>query len=275
MTLQLMIATIFPEGIRRVAVMELPEVVGVSYIVAWQMPGDEPVPEVLAQRKDIEIIKSDSRGVARNRNIALRAATADILMLSDDDLRYTPESLLEVIGIFESHPEIDFALFRYDGGDKLYPSAETPFTLPTRVKGWYISEVELAFRREIVQGKVDFDEEFGIGAGYIGAGEVDILLVRLLRYLGLSGKFFPVTIARHPHHFSTGERLNQPISVIRSRGLFRQIFYPLSWPLRVPLDALRDHRSGRSSFFRSAIAMIQGAIYSIRHLNPDGTRKIR
>lgn len=275
MTLQLMIATIYPEGIRRVAEMELPEVEGVSYIVAWQMPGDEPVPEALAQRKDIRIIKSNTRGVACNRNIALHAATSDILMLSDDDLRYTPESLLDVKEVFECHPEIDFALFRYAGGDKLYPSAETPFTLPTPVKGWYVSEVEMAFRRDAVQGKADFDEEFGIGAGYIGAGEVDNLLVKLIRHLGLSGRFFPLTIALHPYQSSTGERQNQPMCVIRSRGVFRQLLYPLSWPLRIPVDALRDYRSGRSSFLRSAIAMTQGALYSIRHLNSDGTRKIR
>lgn len=268
-----MIATIYPEGIRRVAEMDLPKVEGVSYVVAWQMPGAEPIPETLARRDDVTIVRSDTRGVARNRNIALRAASADIVMLSDDDLRYTRESLRKVIDTFKANPDVDVALFRYEGGNKVYPDREAELHLPLPMKGWYVTEFELAFRRDAVQGKAEFDEAFGIGAGYIGAGEVDILLVRLLRGLGLRGRFFPETIARHPAHPTTGERPGQKLCVVRSRGVFRRLYYPWSWPLRILLDAGRDHRSGRASFPRSLLGLTQGAVYAIRNLRPDGSRK--
>lgn len=264
MTLELMICTIYPAGIERVAAMDLPRLPEVSYLVSWQQPQGSPIPEALSSRKDIRIITSDTVGIARNRNLALEAAQGDILLLSDDDLRYTPENLQTIISTFQHNLEIDVALFKYKGADsKIYPDYETDLSLPLPLKGWYVSEVELAFRRKAVQGHAWFDERFGIGAGFLQSGEVDTLLIQLLNKLKLKGRFFPKIITSHPPHPSTGTRSDQSLGIIRAKGVLRRLYYPWSWPLRIPLDAIRDSRAARSSFLKSLTGLIWGALYSI------------
>lgn len=274
MTLELMIATIYPAGIRRVAAMNLPEIKGVSYLVSWQMPQGEPIPDALAKREDVRVISHDTKGVSRNRNIALREAKGDILLLSDDDLKYTPENLKGVLDVFRENPDIDLALFKFKGADgKVYPPCETDIILPLPYKGWYVTEFEMAFRREAIQGKIDFDENFGIGAGYIASGEIDTLLVKAIRHLHLKGRYYPIVIAEHPPHTTTGVRANQSLAVIRARGVFRYLYYPYTWPARLLIDAIRDSRSGRAPFIRSLAGLVQGALYGIKHLNHDCTRR--
>lgn len=57
--LQVLIATCRPEGISRVRDMNLPEVDGVEYLVMWQMHADAPVPEALAARVDVTVMRSE------------------------------------------------------------------------------------------------------------------------------------------------------------------------------------------------------------------------
>lgn len=273
--LDVMIATIRPDGIERVARMNLPRVEGVHYVVAWQMPGGAKVPESLALRDDVSVHPHDSVGLARNRNHALACTRpeAEIGLVADDDLVYTEEGLRKVISAFENHPEIDLALFKYDGPEaKIYPREETELRLPLPVKGWYATEVETAFRLAKVRGRFRYDEETGLGAPYIQAGEGDLFIMRALRMAGLKGRFFPETILSHPG-VTTGGRAGQRPGVVRSRGMFRSLLYPWSWPARIVVDAVRDSRSGRAPLLSSLKALVEGALYAKRHLRKDGTRK--
>lgn len=255
--------------------MDLPRHPQVRYLVSWQMPGEASVPGNLAARDDVKVIRHDTRGLAKNRNMALAAATGDICLLADDDLRYDyPGAFDRIIECFDADPDLGVATFRADYSDCAtpYPSQETLLRLPMPVRGYYTSEVEIAFRRSMVQGKAETDEAFGLGCDYIGAGEGDILMVRMLRHLGLKAKFFPITIVSHPGA-TTGVKAAQPARVIRSRGVFRALYYPYSWPLRLVVDALRDHKTGRAPFMRSLKALVQGALYRLRYIRPDGTRR--
>ena len=87
--LQVLICTIGAEGIRRVVESSHPEVEGVEYLVSWQLPdGDMDVPEALVVRDDVKVCKVNSRGICRNRNNAVRCATAPLCLMSDDDVCY-------------------------------------------------------------------------------------------------------------------------------------------------------------------------------------------
>ena len=55
--LDVLIATHRPEGIKRVVDMDLPRVDGVGYIVSWQDHRGVLVPQELARRDDIEIVR--------------------------------------------------------------------------------------------------------------------------------------------------------------------------------------------------------------------------
>ena len=85
LTLDIAIVTHRPEGIARVAAMNLPVIDGVRYVVSWQSHEEAPVPESLV-RDDVEIHRFDGRGISLNRNHAYDHCRADIVLNADDDL---------------------------------------------------------------------------------------------------------------------------------------------------------------------------------------------
>lgn len=60
------------------------------------------------------MITTNTRGVGLNRNIALLASKADILLLSDDDMAYNDDMPEKVIEAFEKNPDADVIIFSVD-----------------------------------------------------------------------------------------------------------------------------------------------------------------
>lgn len=63
----------------------LPDVDGVKYIITCQASENERPDVAHLARKDIEILFFDDKGLARNRNHGLDAATAPVILIADDD----------------------------------------------------------------------------------------------------------------------------------------------------------------------------------------------
>ena len=61
--MQVLISTCTPQGIARVAAMELPVVEGVEYLVMWQKHEGAQVPNQLERRADVRIIRSERIGL--------------------------------------------------------------------------------------------------------------------------------------------------------------------------------------------------------------------
>lgn len=240
--LQVLICTFGTDGIRRIADAEHPCVPGVEYLVSWQLPdGDAPIPSAL-ERPDFRIVKTDTRGLSRNRNNALWAATAPLCLISDDDVSYNADELETVIRSFADHPEADIITFKYrsDTDHKFYP--DDSFDLSTPAKGYFASSIEIAFRRErVIESGVRFNEDFGIG-GIFMAGEEDLFIHGLLRK-GLKGIYIPEVIAYHPGQ-STGEIQADNPDYIRTKGAVFIHLHPHSWPLRMLAHATRHKSSG-------------------------------
>ncbi|MBQ9077038.1 MAG: glycosyltransferase [Muribaculaceae bacterium] len=274
MTLDVLISTMGYDGINRVVEMRLPKVENVRYIVSWQLPGDTypgQVPAELQDRDDVSVYQLNSRGISINRNNAMLMSTADICLTADDDLRYTSEQLSAVVDAFVSNPDVDIATFRYEGDDnKWYSSRE--FDLSKPVRGFYVSAIEMAFRREKVVGRVTFNELFGPGEHLLQAGEESVFLHQAL-CRGLKGRFFPVTITRH-RGLSTGSRKLAP-GVLMANGAYFAIVYPFSGILRLPLFAWRNYRKGLVKLFPAMRHLLKGYIYGKRNFNHDGTVRHR
>ena len=238
--LQVLICTFGADGINRVAEREHPHAAGVEYIVSWQLPdGDSPLPQAL-ERPDFRIVKTISRGLSRNRNNALSAATAPLCLISDDDVSYTANELETIIRSFADHPEADIITFKYrsDSAHKFYPDAS--FNLRHPIKGYFTSSIEIAFRRDKVnESGVRFNEDFGIGGRFM-AGEENLFLHYLLRK-GLNGIYIPKIIAYHPD-LSTGEAQADNPDYIRTKGAVFIHLHPNTWPLRMLAHAVR-HKS--------------------------------
>lgn len=234
--LQVMICTYGMDGIERVAAAGHPQSEGVEYLVSWQTDGAREVPASLL-RDDFKIMISSSKGLSVNRNLALSRATAPILLVSDDDVAYTNERLQTVIKAFGSHPEADIITFRYEsnGSIKFYPDRQASLEHPP--KGYFISSIEIAMRRESVQRKIWFNENFGIGAMF-PSGEEDIFIRDCLA-AGLKGIYLPVTIARHDATTTSERNLMLP-SRPQTKGAVFLRLHPYSWPLRMIAHAIRE-----------------------------------
>lgn len=262
MTLDVIIATLGADGIARAAAMELPQIDGVRYIVSWQRSEGVEVPPELV-RADVTILRPGSIGLSRNRNNALDHSTADIRLIADDDLGYTPEALREVVATFERRPGLDIAFFKYEGSDgKTYP-AEACDLAKGMPRGYYVTSFEMAVRNRGAAGALRYDERFGLGAG-LPLGEEEELLWRARRMGGMEIWFFPVVITRHPG-LTTGSRPITDSNALRATGAVIALHYPLSWPARIVLKAWRLSRRRQAPLLRALRYEFGGAVWRLHH----------
>ncbi len=259
--LQVMICTFGEDGIQRVANSSHPIMPDVEYIVGWQLPdGDVPIPEEL-KRQDFKIYKHSSTGLSKNRNYLLEKATADLLLISDDDVEYTPQNLIDVINAFNNHPDSDILTFKYSSlkSTKFYP--DKSFNLRKPEKGYYCSSIEIAFRRSSIQNVIKFNERFGIG-GIFMTGEEDLFLNDCI-HKGLHGTYIPLIIASH-NHLSTSERECQNPKLIQAKGGIFIHLYPYSWIARMFVHGLRN--ISHTSFTHYIKNWIKGAFKELKFL---------
>ena len=164
MTLDILICTI-DKGILRVPEVLMPSQGGVRYVVSMQYTSEEMkklVPQVLKEREDVKVVFLEGKGLSRNRNHALEYAKGDVVVIADDDNRYTPELIDNVFEAYNTHPEADVILFQALNmeGKPLHPYPAD-----------YVCSVEMTFRRTV---KVRFDERVGLGSLTLCAGEEEV-----------------------------------------------------------------------------------------------------
>lgn len=255
--LQVLVCTLGKEGLGRTAKMVLPQLDGVGYVVSCQ---SEPcgIPEPL-QRDDIEIYFTPGRGLSRNRNNAFAKTRAEYALIADDDLILTSDGLLAVIETFDSNPGTDIATFRCDFPfHKSYPESET--SLPAKTKGYYTTSYEIAVRMEsLLRSGLRFNGNMGLGSGRFTAGEEFVFIANALE-AGLSCRFFPITIVRHPG-IPTGRLANPPAGALEADGVIIAMGYRLSL---LPRLLLKAWRSG-GSFFSNFRHLLRGAVFQMRH----------
>ena len=258
--LQVMICTLGAEGIHRLAKALHPRVEGVEYLVSWQTDGNDSVPKEL-ERPDFKIITSQTRGLSVNRNIVLSEASAPILLISDDDVKYTEEGLRSVIDAFLRHPDKDIITFQYisESHSKFYPAHSCNLSTPE--KGYFVTSFEIAFRRQPVQGKIWFNENFGIGAVF-PSGEEDLFVCDCLD-AGLKGMFLPITIVRHDGSTTSDRNLMLP-SRPQTKGAVFMRLHPRDWPLRMIIHALREFPLWRKGLVPSPFSYCRNWLKGVR-----------
>lgn len=245
--LQVMISTCGDDGIRRVAENRHPVVEGVEYLVGWQTLSENPVvPEVIAGREDFRVLISKEKGLSKNRNFLIRHASAPVLLISDDDLSYTPDNLLTVIRYFEINPDCDILTFRFDSDMAAKKYASFSFPLDNPVKGYYPTSFEIAFRKKILSSRIFFDERFGIGAPF-PAGEEEIFLNDCLRK-GFKGRYIPETITFH-RGATTGPRQKFRKEFISAKGAIFHRLGKSHITARMLIHALRASLEKKSPVF--------------------------
>lgn len=268
-TLEVLICTI-DDGIEQAMNVVLPEPIeGVRWLIAWQMPPTEkkPLVQPLLERDDVTVITSRTVGLCRNRNIALRHATQDVCIIADDDLAYTPEDLKKIQTAYDKRAEADMILFKYRSKicpKESYPKRERDLTGFHRIHNYFPLSIEITFRREsILKSGITFNEEMGLGADYVCAGEESIFLRDALR-AGLNCRFVPEYIVTHVNAMSNVTRMHEP-GFVRAIGASARVFYP-EWPLRLPVLAARISRQNEENYFKTLTLLMQGAVFAKKRI---------
>lgn len=269
MTLEILICT-YNNRIEEVANVLMPPMHNITYLISWQQSDDFAVPEIpdALHREDVKISVIKGKGLSTNRNNAIACATGDICLIGDDDLTYIPNHVMHIVEIFESHPTIDIATFKYDSRNnpKQYPSYS--FDLRQPVKGYYVASVEIAFRRKAIQGVVQFNPLFGLNAPVLISGEEQVFIHDALSK-GLSGFFFPYVIARHDHA-TTGDKCDSDPRHVMSTAAYIHIAYKDGTaPLRYWLLAWRSCNKNPLKFFTMLRHVMQGVKYIKRNYIPE------
>ena len=216
LTIQFLISTLG----KRIAQAEkvlLPPMEGVSYVVVWQRNGigSDALPAELKEREDVSIVEDNGKGLARSRNIALENATADLLVITDDDNRYDTAAIELIRNAFEKHPTaglIQFQALSMEGKPlRNYPAF--PYTYETRPRGTYFCSVELVMRRKANLPR--FDERFGLGAE-LGCGEEEVFVHEAVKR-GVKMIYVPQPLVR-TDGATTGGRFLTDAKVQKAKG---------------------------------------------------------
>lgn len=197
MTLDVLICSI-DKGIVRIADALANPTDGVHYIVSYQYTDArylDLIPNALKSRSDVSLYAYNGRGLSANRNMALEKAQADIVMFLDDDTRLADNAFEIIFNTMEQHPYLDVAFFcasTYTGKAlKQYPTEE--FDITAMPQTYTISAIEMVARRTSLQGRVRFDERFGLGTRFLTCGEEDIWMVDAQK-AALKMHYFPLKI---------------------------------------------------------------------------------
>ncbi|MBO5702765.1 MAG: glycosyltransferase [Clostridia bacterium] len=148
-----------------------------SAVIANQADRDEII-NCETEFGNIKMVTTATRGVGLNRNIALMAADAEVLLFSDDDVVYNDAMPENVTAAFESLPQADVIIFGMDivKNGKI---TERRHLKRGRLRVWNamrFGTYTVAVRRSaIVKGNITFNQCFGGGCPF-SAGEDSLFL---------------------------------------------------------------------------------------------------
>ncbi len=130
------------------------------------------------------MITTPTRGVGLNRNIALLAADAELLLFADDDITYYDGTLTGVRDAFRALPEADAIVFSVDlsQNSEIYEKRHLPIQRRHTFNALKFGTYALAVRRDaILRENITFSQLFGGGCIY-GSGEDSLFILDCLRH---------------------------------------------------------------------------------------------
>lgn len=173
----------------------------VRYLIVHQGGLEHPLPGFVIGRSDVEVLSSSTRGLSVSRNVGLAHCSTPYALIADDDIELIPEGMERLLNILQEERP-DFALFQIQTGEgepayKDYPTEEY---VVKKLKHW-VSSIEIVVNtKKLKHEGIRFDERFGLGT-VLDRGEEEIFVTDLIR-AGWAGRYYPITIVRHPYESS-------------------------------------------------------------------------
>lgn len=285
-TLDILICTI-DERVASVPQMLLPAQAGVRWVVSMQYTDErflQQIPTILRERADVNLLLLQGRGLSRNRNNALNFVRQTLTqrptstnaegttqrhyaLISDDDVRYTPSRLQQLLKCLDNNPHTDVALFKTITTDgttlKNYPHRTMTFREAMAVRRYYPTSFEIVLGKEAIK-RLHFDERFGLGSPDLPCGEEDVLMHNALQ-AGLDIRFFPLVLAQ-TDPATTGTRFLTDIAVQRAKGAVFAYTLPRARAYyAIAKEALHHLIYNRANPFPLLRHMHQGATLISKH----------
>lgn len=194
-------------GLYNIGSVLLPYNKSIRYKISHQISDSKiyPMPKEL-RRHDVEVCQLYGVGLSLNRNNSLSMATGDICIVADDDVRYCIDDIEKVIKIFTEKENIDV----FVGKIRTYEEEPQYKNYGARIKhiSWLdigsISSIEIAFRKKsVINKRIHFDKNFGLGGTLYPKGEEAIFLSDCLKE-NLKIVYFPIYLVQH-HYMSSGK----------------------------------------------------------------------
>lgn len=219
--------------------------------------------DVIVLREDsgeVTVVCSNTKGVARNRNITVDHSVADICLLGDDDLTYLDNYPDIVLEEFERNPLVDIIIFN------LYEYPQRRFVikkrfLVNRYNYMRFGAARIAFRRDrVLRANIKFDERFGPG-GEIPIGEDTIFLKdcldKGLRILAVPKYILHLTEERESTWFN-----GYVDEYFINKGKLFKRLYPKIWILIALQDIVRHRRlyGKNKSMYQMFKTMLKGGL---------------
>lgn len=252
-TLQLVISTMHKNGVEDFAAMKIQ-----TDAVVVNQCEKEGILEFKTGNRKICWVNSATRGLSKSRNIALKNATADIVLLCDDDEELVDEYSNIILSAFAKHPDADIIAFQVEGIEREFKQYSPTTKQLDYLSSLSVSSVEIALKRESVGKNIRFREEFGTGAKY-KMGEENIFLYDCLKN-GLTLYYEPKCIARlHMDDSSWFDGFNQKYFFDRG-AVYYELFGNLKGKLMLLVFAVKNYNRFKNemSFFKALKYMFEG-----------------
>ncbi|ATP10355.1 glycosyltransferase [Aeromonas salmonicida] len=208
----------------RIEQLTLKEYPNVEYIIVHQSPCDisSKIRMLLDNRNDVSYIPTETIGLSKSRNIAIKNSKGKYIIIMDDDVDFSFNSI-EKLTKHMDEDDVDIGTYyhRYTDGNttknKEYSFFHNRFNIANP------SSIDICLRRKsIVDSGVLFDEHFGLGAEY-PSGEEMIFLSDCMN-ANLLLKRYPIEICTHPPLTSGSDFYSTKEKISAKREMFKRVY---------------------------------------------------
>lgn len=153
---------------------------------------------------NIKVINSFEKGLSKSRNLGLKNAQGEILILADDDEVFQPDFIEAIGNAYELFPDAAVISFQIENENrklyKKYPKKSQKFLKPLTL--FSVMSIEITINKAILDASgIEFDIHFGLGTTF-EMGEETIFLMDLYRQQQQIS-FVPKVIATHKTQTTT------------------------------------------------------------------------
>jgi GT2 family glycosyltransferase len=229
---------------------------------------------------EVRYLHSDSTGLSRARNIGLRAAGSDVVVMLDDDIVALPSWLQPLLGVLDGDPMAVatgrvLATAPEGRGVVVPPAALVTRDTPAVYRGLQGTDVvpgaNVALRRDLVLALGGYDERLGAGTRF-GAADDNDMGHRLLA-AGCEVRHVPAAVVLHRAWRPRGELVRLRWRYGRGKGAFyakhaglrdRRMLHratrDVGGRLRRAVMALARRPRSSAAEILSIVAMLSGAL---------------